>query len=243
MIIEKQAWPQYFEEILQGNKTYDLRLNDFECKVGDTLLLKEWDPTTQKYTGREIKKEITYIGETNKFRFWSKADADNYGYKIMSLENSNQEPKKISDSEEQIGVCVIVLDKEHKNILLGKRLGSYRAGTYGCPGGRLQRSETLIDCSKRELVEETSLVANALHYVGVIREYQEDHNYNFIHFVYYCEDFSGEPKTMEPTKCEGWQWYPLDTLPENLIKGHHWALDMFKNKEESKLHDTTLDTL
>jgi ADP-ribose pyrophosphatase YjhB (NUDIX family) len=151
----------------------------------------------------------------------------------MSLESSNQKPKKVSDSEEQLGVCVIILDKNHKNILLGKRLNSYRAGTYGLPGGRLNKKETLIEGARRELVEETSLIANKLQYVGVIREYQEDNNFNFIHFVYSCDDFSGIPKTVEPDKCEGWRWYPLDTLPENLIKGHRWALDMYRKKSST----------
>jgi ADP-ribose pyrophosphatase YjhB (NUDIX family) len=142
-------------------------------------------------------------------------------------------PKKELDSEEQLGVCVIILDKNHKNILLGKRLNSYRAGTYGLPGGRLNKKETLIEGARRELVEETSLIANKLQYVGVIREYQEDNNFNFIHFVYSCDDFSGIPKTVEPDKCEGWRWYPLDTLPENLIKGHRWALDMYRKKSST----------
>ena len=50
--IEKKVWPEYFQEILDGKKTFELRLNDFDIKEGDTLVLKEWNPETKDYTGR-----------------------------------------------------------------------------------------------------------------------------------------------------------------------------------------------
>ena len=40
--IEKKVWPEYFQQILYGKKTFEIRLNDFEINEGDTLLLKEW---------------------------------------------------------------------------------------------------------------------------------------------------------------------------------------------------------
>lgn len=50
--------PEYFESVLDGSKTFEIRKNDRSFSVGDTLILKEWDG---KYTGRVIKKEITYM--------------------------------------------------------------------------------------------------------------------------------------------------------------------------------------
>ncbi|MBU0761209.1 MAG: DUF3850 domain-containing protein [Nanoarchaeota archaeon] len=54
MIIEKKAWPELFEEVLEGTKNFDLRLADFDCKEGDVLVLKEWNPATKEFTGREV---------------------------------------------------------------------------------------------------------------------------------------------------------------------------------------------
>lgn len=45
--IEKKVWPEYFQQILDGKKTFELRLHDFEIHEGDTLILKEWDPATR----------------------------------------------------------------------------------------------------------------------------------------------------------------------------------------------------
>jgi len=67
--IEKKVWPEFFEKILSGEKTFELRLADFKCKPGDILILKEYDPQTKKYTGRTIKKEITFVIKTKDLKF------------------------------------------------------------------------------------------------------------------------------------------------------------------------------
>ena len=87
MIIKKKTWPKYFQAILDGKKNYELRLADWECNEGDTLLLKEWDPETKNYTGREVSKKIKYVA---RFKindlFWPKEDIERYGLQVISLE-------------------------------------------------------------------------------------------------------------------------------------------------------------
>jgi hypothetical protein len=84
-IIEKKIWPEFFEKVLSGEKTYELRLADWDCAPGDTLMLKEWDPKTREFTGRELKKRVGYVGKTKDFNFWSQEEIDKYGYQIISL--------------------------------------------------------------------------------------------------------------------------------------------------------------
>ncbi|MCL4384385.1 DUF3850 domain-containing protein [Patescibacteria group bacterium] len=87
MIIEKKILPGYFDDISSGKKKYELRLADWPCREGDILYLREWDPATRQYTGREVKKKITYVKvfKTDQL-FWPKADVDKYGLQVMSLE-------------------------------------------------------------------------------------------------------------------------------------------------------------
>jgi ASC-1-like (ASCH) protein len=63
MIHELKTWPQYFQDIKEGKKTFEIRKNDRNYQVGDVLLLKEWDPNTLEgeYTGEEMKVHVTYI--------------------------------------------------------------------------------------------------------------------------------------------------------------------------------------
>jgi hypothetical protein len=81
----KKTWPEYFQKILDGSKTFDLRLADWNCQEGDILVLQEWDPDTKEYTGRELEKEITFVGRTKEFTFFKPEDIDKYGYQVISF--------------------------------------------------------------------------------------------------------------------------------------------------------------
>lgn len=85
MRIEKKTWPEYFQKILDGEKTYELRLADWECNEGDVLVLKEWDPETKEYTGRVVEKVVGYVLKTKELDFFSKEDVDKFGYQVISL--------------------------------------------------------------------------------------------------------------------------------------------------------------
>ena len=83
--IEKKVLPEYFEAILGGKKTFELRLADWKCKEGDTLVLREWDPKTKKYTGRRLEKRVAYVVKTKDIKFYSKEDIDKYGFQIIGF--------------------------------------------------------------------------------------------------------------------------------------------------------------
>jgi len=83
--IEKKIWPEYFEAVRDGSKTYELRLADFTCRPGDMLVLKEWDPKTKQFTGREVEKTVSYVGRTKDYHFWPKEEVDKYGYQIIGF--------------------------------------------------------------------------------------------------------------------------------------------------------------
>lgn len=85
MRIEKKVWPIYFQKILDGDKNFELRLADWECQPGDILVLREWDPETKDYTGRVLKKKVTYVLKTKEVKLWPQEDIDKYGFQIISL--------------------------------------------------------------------------------------------------------------------------------------------------------------
>lgn len=76
-IHELKTYPQYFQQTLEGNKPFEIRLNDRNFQVGDIVILKEWDNI--KYSGREIRGTIKYILD-DKFIGLSK------GYVAFSLD-------------------------------------------------------------------------------------------------------------------------------------------------------------
>lgn len=39
-----KCWPKYYEYVASGDKTFEVRRNDRDFRVGDTLLLREYEP-------------------------------------------------------------------------------------------------------------------------------------------------------------------------------------------------------
>lgn len=62
-----KIWPQYFDAVASGDKTFEWRKDDRDYRVGDTLRLREWLPDRERYTGREITKRVSYILRGNGF--------------------------------------------------------------------------------------------------------------------------------------------------------------------------------
>lgn len=68
---ELKILPEYFKQVVEGRKNFEIRKDDRGYEVGDTLHLREWEKPTKEskegtYTGRSIKKKIIYIFEGGK---------------------------------------------------------------------------------------------------------------------------------------------------------------------------------
>lgn len=125
----------------------------------------------------------------------------------------------------KVGVGVII-EKDGK-ILFGKRLGAAGSGSWGLPGGHLEVGETLSGCARREMAEETDLTLHDLEFRSIVNDPRIDGHY--IHCVFKAKNWSGEPKVLEPDKCEAWEWFSLDDLPENIFYGHKKIMEAIKS--------------
>ena len=78
MIHELKIAPMYFDSVISGKKTFEVRKDDRDYQENDVLILKEYD--NNAYTGREYAVIVTYIlrGEYCKD-----------GYCIMSIKRDN----------------------------------------------------------------------------------------------------------------------------------------------------------
>lgn len=56
-----KTWPAPFEQVWSGHKSHEIRKADRNYKLWDALVLREWDPATQLYSGRWVRVEVTYI--------------------------------------------------------------------------------------------------------------------------------------------------------------------------------------
>ena len=61
MIHSLKTWSKYFNAVISGEKTFEVRKNDRGFLVGDLLILREYDPATKTFSGKTIGKKVTYI--------------------------------------------------------------------------------------------------------------------------------------------------------------------------------------
>ena len=70
---ELKTWPPFFDAIVDGRKTFEVRNNDRGFNAGDVLHLREYDPSKPmasdyfRYTGRELRVRVTYVLSGEKF--------------------------------------------------------------------------------------------------------------------------------------------------------------------------------
>jgi len=123
-----------------------------------------------------------------------------------------------------VGVALIL--RRQSLILLGRRKGSTGAGTWALPGGKMDFGENVRQSARRELVEETGLDIQEdrfrkLTYTNDVFASDEKHFITlYLEASLYPGD--GEPRVVEPNKCDGWDWFsaapsPLFLPLQNLI--------------------------
>lgn len=56
-----KTWVEYFQLCKTGQKSFEVRKNDRDYKVGDTIILEEWDNEKQTYTGEKLTMAVGYI--------------------------------------------------------------------------------------------------------------------------------------------------------------------------------------
>lgn len=64
---ELKIHPQYFNDIMHRDKRHEIRRNkDRKFNVGDVVLLREYCPGSEVYTGFETIIKITYVSPIGK---------------------------------------------------------------------------------------------------------------------------------------------------------------------------------
>ena len=59
--IELKEHPGPFEELVRGLRDFEIRANDREYRFGYRLVIREWLPTTQAYSGRAVVRFVKLV--------------------------------------------------------------------------------------------------------------------------------------------------------------------------------------
>ncbi len=101
-----------------------------------------------------------------------------------------------------IAATHLFLIRDGKILLLRRFNTGYEDGNYSVPAGHLDGKETAMQATTRE-------AAHVMNRVSTDGER--------IDFFFKTGKWTGEPKNMEPHKCDGLEWFDMDNLPQNVI--------------------------
>ena len=114
------------------------------------------------------------------------------------------------------GASVIIYN-DNKVLLQQRRDNNY----WGYVGGYVKVGEIVEEAAKREMFEESGLIAEFLGLFGVFSGPELHHIYpdgnevHIIDIVFTCNEFTGKLKTQKSEVLD-LQWFDYDNMPENL---------------------------
>lgn len=115
----------------------------------------------------------------------------------------------------RVAVAVVVY-KEDK-VLMGKRIASHGTGSWQLPGGHLDFFETIEDCARREVFEETGIFIKNLRYRAFTNDFFEEERKHYVTLFIFADYDGGILRNKEPDKCQIWEWFDCKQLPKPLF--------------------------
>ncbi|CAL1291669.1 unnamed protein product [Larinioides sclopetarius] len=115
-------------------------------------------------------------------------------------------------------ISSLVLLRKNGSVLLGMKKRGFGIGKWNGFGGKIEKGESMLECAKRELLEEAGIVAKSLEEVGYLEfEFIKDPLIMKVH-VFTSSNFQGEPQESEEMRP---QWFPESQVPLHQM----WADD------------------
>ena len=121
----------------------------------------------------------------------------------------------------KIGVAAFIQKVSGGPVLVGCRRGSHGAGTWTVPGGGLEFGETIEECARREIKEETGLDVLKVSMPFAVTDdmYLDDGKHYVTVWVEATVADDAVPVNVEPHKCDGWEWHMARAIPEPHFPG------------------------
>lgn len=123
-------------------------------------------------------------------------------------------------------VYVAMINDRNEILLLRRCNTGYRDGYYDMPAGHLEEGESLRAAAVREVWEETGaeVAPGDLEFVELLHRRSFQHR-DYLDVFFRVRRWKGEPRIMEPDKCDDLMWVSFDALPDMVVPHQRMVLD------------------
>ncbi len=129
----------------------------------------------------------------------------------------------------KLSASVFALLVRNERVFLLQRVNTgWMDGHYSLPAGAIEAGETLEQAVRRELAEETGVSAKANGVRLVHLSHNKTHGDEWLGAFFLVDQWVGEPKANEPDKHGDAGWFPLDSLPANIIPYVRSAIESYR---------------
>lgn len=140
--------------------------------------------------------------------------------------------------EDYIGVSAgAMIFNDQGELFLSKR-SNKTSNEWGCwetPGGSVEFGEKLETAVKREIKEEYGAEVDIIEQFPAADHIIKNEKQHWVATTFLAKFKKGQtPKIMEPEKCEGIGWFPLDKLPRPLSVITKIDLKVYDEKSRNK---------
>jgi len=124
----------------------------------------------------------------------------------------------------------LFLRKENEILLLKRYNTGYEDGNYSVVAGHIEGNESVFEAMIRETEEEAGISIERHNLIPIQVMHRKKSDGEYIDYFFVSENWEGTVENMEPNKCDDLSWFPIDSLPENMVKYVEAAIKNYRKK-------------
>ena len=136
-------------------------------------------------------------------------------------------------------IVLFTIQQERLKVLLVRRGSDPYKGCWALPGGFVQEGESLAECARRELLEETGVDESYLEQLYTFGDPDRDPRGRVVTVAYFALVRSDELILEAATDADAAAWFPADELPD-LAFDHAEILQVARERLSAKVEYSTI---
>lgn len=126
--------------------------------------------------------------------------------------------------------AVYLMPIKNGQVLLLRRFNTgWEDGKYSLVAGHVDGNEPVTQAMIREAKEEAGINVASKDLKMIHSMHRSAPGIEYLDFFFAADKWQGEPKIMEPDKCDDLSWFDLNSLPDNILEYVKQAIDSYKN--------------